>query len=81
MFEKERILQLHSDGNCVAAISLRLNVSSDIVRAVVAQAAAVEALRSLQPDAVRRASRAQAQKKRTKALRLLKEAEAVLNGS
>lgn len=78
MYENQRILQLHRQGYCTAAISVRLNVASATVRAIVAKEAAREALRSLQPDAVRQARRDKAEDKRTKALRLLAEADSVL---
>lgn len=78
MYENQRILQLHRQGYCAAAISVRLNVQSATVRAIVAKEEAREALRSLQPDAVRQARRDKAEDKRKRALRLLAEADAVL---
>lgn len=79
MFEPERIVQLHRQGYCTAAISVRLNVPSDTVRRVVANAAARKALEDLRPDNVRRAERAKAETKRNRALQLMAEAEADLS--
>ncbi|BDB41545.1 MULTISPECIES: hypothetical protein [Mycobacterium] len=78
MFEKERIVHLHNRGYCTGYISLRLDVSSDLVRAVVAKHAALVAIAAMKPDAVRAARRAKAESKRAKALRLLAEADSVL---
>lgn len=78
MFEQQRIVQLHRQGYCTAAISVRLKVSTETVRAVVAQAAARQALDDLKPDNVRRAQRAKVETKRAKALQLLAEADADL---
>lgn len=78
MFERERIQQLHDQGYCTAYISLRLNVPSDTVRAVLAKAAAKVALRNLRPEAVRRDQRAKAEAKRDRALQLLAEATSIL---
>lgn len=80
MFERERIAQLHNQGYCTAAICLRLDVSSETVRATVAKAEAKAALRSLRPDAVRAARLAKAENKRAEALRLLAEADSVMEG-
>lgn len=78
MFEPEKIVHLHNQGYCTGYISLRLDVSSDYVRAVLAKAAARQALLDLRPEAVRRARRAKAQDKQARALRLLEEANSVL---
>ncbi|MFP1155107.1 hypothetical protein ACK280_23940 [Mycobacterium sherrisii] len=78
MFEREKILQLHNQGYCTAFISIRLDVPSDYVRAVVAKAAARQAILDLKPEAVKRARRAAAESKQAKALRLLAEAESML---
>lgn len=80
MFEKEKIVQLHNQGYCTGYISIRLGVPSDYVRAVVAKAAAHQAVLDLTPEAVRRARRAKAEDKQAKALRLLQEADSVLEG-
>ncbi|OBF83356.1 hypothetical protein A5791_03415 [Mycobacterium sp. 852002-51163_SCH5372311] len=80
MFEKEKIVQLHNQGYCTGYISLRVGVPSNTVRAVVAKAAAIEALADLRPENVRRAQRAKAEDKRARALRLLEEADSVLEG-
>lgn len=74
MFEKEQIVQLHSQGWCTGYIAIRLGVPSDYVRKVVAQAASRQAVNAA---TVRRQK---AESKRAKALRLLEEvnAESVL---
>lgn len=78
MFEQERIVHLHRQGYCTAAISVRLKVSTEIVRNVVAKAAARQALDDLRPENVRRARSAKAESKRAQALQLIAEAEADL---
>lgn len=78
MFERERIAQLHNQGYCTAAISIRLDLSTKYVRAVVAKAAALQAIKDLRPEAVRRARIAKAESKRSTALQLLAEADSVL---
>lgn len=78
MFEQQRIVQLHQQGYCTAAISVRLQVSTETVRAVVAKAAARQALDDLRPDNVRRAQLAKVETKRAEALQLLAEADADL---
>ncbi|BCO67531.1 hypothetical protein [Mycobacterium intracellulare] len=80
MFEREKVLQLHNQGYCTAYISIRLGISGDYVRAVVAKAAARQAMLDLKPEAVRRARRAKAEDKHARALRLLEEADSVLEG-
>lgn len=80
MFEKETIVQLHNQGYCTGYISIRLGVPSDYVRAVVAKVASHQAVLDLKPEAVRRARRAKAEDKQAKALRLLQEADSVLEG-
>lgn len=79
MFEREKILQLHNQGYCTGYISIRIGVPSEYVRAVVAKAAAHQAMLDLKPEAVRRARRAKAEDKQAKALRLLAEAESMLD--
>lgn len=80
MFEREKIVQLHNQGYCTGYISIRLDVPSDYVRAVVAKAAAHQAIADLKPEAVKRARRAKAHDKQATALRLLEEADSVLEG-
>lgn len=78
MFESQRIVQLHTMGYCTASISLRLNVPSDLVRAVVAKHTALAAIAAMKPEAVRAARRVNAENKRAKALQLLAEADSIL---
>ena len=78
VFERERIVQLHTMGYCTRYISLRLGVSSDLVRAVVAKHAALAAIAAMKPEAVRAARRTNAENKRAKALQLLAEADSIL---
>lgn len=78
MFEREKIVQLHNQGYCTGYINIRLGVPSDYVRAVVAKAAARQAIADLKPEAVKRLRRARAQDKQATALRLLEEARAEL---
>ncbi|KBR64459.1 hypothetical protein [Mycobacterium avium] len=75
MYERQRIVQLHRDGNCTAAIALRLGLEIEYVRQVLTKQAAHDALESLRPERQRQARRARAVSKRAKALRLLAEAE------
>lgn len=78
MYEAQKVLQLHNQGYCTGYISIRLAVPSDYVRAVVAKAAARQAIADLKPEAVKRARRVKAQDKQARALRLLEEAKADL---
>lgn len=71
MFEQERIVQLHDQGYCTAAISIRLDLPSEYVRNVLATVASRRAVAS-------RKRRTTAESKRERALRLLAEADAVL---
>ncbi|WP_155728283.1 hypothetical protein [Mycobacterium avium] len=80
MFEREKVLQLHNQGYCTGYISIRVGVPSEYVRAVVAKAAAHQAMLDLKPEAVRRARRSKAEDKQAKARRLLEEADSVLEG-
>lgn len=68
----------YNQGYCTGYISIRLGVPSDYVRAVVAKAAARQAILDLKPEAVKRARRAKAHDKQATALRLLEEANAEL---
>jgi DNA-binding transcriptional MerR regulator len=79
VYETHRILQLRRQGFCIAAISLRLKVPVDSVRAVLLEQATRAALESRKPESVLRARRAAARDKLAKAERRLAEAQAVLD--
>lgn len=78
MFEREKMVQLHNQGYCTGYISIRLDLPSNYVRAVVAKAAARQAILDLKPEAVQRLRRTKAEDKQATALRLLEEAKAEL---
>ncbi|OBF88988.1 hypothetical protein A5791_17275 [Mycobacterium sp. 852002-51163_SCH5372311] len=80
MFERQKIVQLHNQGYCTAYISIRLGMPRDYVRAVLAKHAALAAIAAMKPEALRAARRTKAEDKRARALRLLEEADSVLEG-
>lgn len=86
MFEKECIVQLHAQGYCTAAISVRLGLPSEYVRKVLTHVATRQAVRRARweasPEGRKAAAvarRAEAEKKRAEALRLIAEANAELS--
>lgn len=72
MYEKIRIVQLHDQGYCTAAISVQLDLPSGYVRKVLAQVASRLAVAAVKTP------RQRAEDKRAKALQLLAEADSVL---
>lgn len=78
VFEKERILQLHNQGHCIASISVRLALRVEYVRQVVGAAEAVKALRYAKRLASPAGRKAAALAKRDQALRVLAEANGAL---